>query len=106
MIPRRRVSAVLTCLSALGLLVLVGCGPPAVHGSGVSKTETREIEACNEVKFVGGGQMNITVGPEPTFQITGDDNLLPRILDCVEAYATVGEIARAMEGVFGVYRDA
>jgi methylmalonyl-CoA mutase N-terminal domain/subunit len=36
----------------------------------------------------------------------GDDNLLPRILDCVEAYATVGEIARAMEGVFGVYRDA
>jgi methylmalonyl-CoA mutase N-terminal domain/subunit len=32
------------------------------------------------------------------------ENLVPRILACVEAYATVGEICRAMEGVFGVYR--
>ena len=35
----------------------------------------------------------------------GDDNLLPHILECVESYATVGEICRTMEGVFGVYRE-
>ena len=77
---RPRLSAALTGLSALGLLALAGCGPPAVHGSGVSKTETREIEPCSEVKFVGGGKVEITVGQEPSLQITGDDNLLPLIL--------------------------
>ena len=35
----------------------------------------------------------------------GTDNLLPRILDCVEAYGTVGEICAAMEEVFGVHRE-
>ena len=34
-----------------------------------------------------------------------DANLLPRILACVEAYATVGEICSVMEEVFGVYRE-
>jgi len=32
-------------------------------------------------------------------------NLLPEILGCVEAYATVGEIAATMEQVFGAYRE-
>ena len=36
----------------------------------------------------------------------GTENLLPRILACVEAHATVGEICRAMEEVFGAYREA
>ena len=73
-------SVTLICLSALSVLVLVGCGPPAVHGSGVSKTEAREIEPCSKVKFVGGGKVEITVGEGPSLQITGDDNLLPLIL--------------------------
>jgi len=34
-----------------------------------------------------------------------EDNLMPHILECVESYATVGEICRTMEGVFGVYRE-
>jgi methylmalonyl-CoA mutase N-terminal domain/subunit len=33
------------------------------------------------------------------------DNLMPRILAAVEAYATVGEISDAMRGVFGEYRE-
>jgi methylmalonyl-CoA mutase N-terminal domain/subunit len=33
----------------------------------------------------------------------GRESLLPPILDAVEALATVGEICRAMEDVFGVY---
>jgi methylmalonyl-CoA mutase, N-terminal domain len=34
------------------------------------------------------------------------ENLMPRILNAVEAYATVGEISDAMRNVFGEYREA
>jgi methylmalonyl-CoA mutase N-terminal domain/subunit len=34
----------------------------------------------------------------------GDDNLMPIILECVEAYATLGEICGALREVFGEYK--
>jgi methylmalonyl-CoA mutase N-terminal domain/subunit len=36
----------------------------------------------------------------------GAENLLPRILACVEAYATVGEISHRLRRVWGEYREA
>jgi methylmalonyl-CoA mutase N-terminal domain/subunit len=36
----------------------------------------------------------------------GTDNLLPRILECVEAHATVGEISNRFRSVWGEYREA
>ena len=36
----------------------------------------------------------------------GADNVLPRILDCVEALATVGEISNRLRSVWGEYREA
>src|SRR5437870_5754077 len=36
----------------------------------------------------------------------GTENLLPRILNCVEAYATVGEISNRLRRVWGEYREA
>jgi methylmalonyl-CoA mutase N-terminal domain/subunit len=33
------------------------------------------------------------------------ENLLPRILECVEAYATVGEISNTLRSVWGEYRE-
>jgi methylmalonyl-CoA mutase, N-terminal domain len=36
----------------------------------------------------------------------GTENVLPRILDCVEALATVGEISNRLRGVWGEYREA
>src|SRR5437762_1699890 len=36
----------------------------------------------------------------------GTENLLPRILDCAEALATVGEISRRLRHVWGEYREA
>ncbi len=36
---------------------------------------------------------------------TIDENLLPRILECVEAYATVGEISNALREIWGEYRE-
>ncbi|MEZ5346611.1 MAG: methylmalonyl-CoA mutase family protein [Pyrinomonadaceae bacterium] len=35
-----------------------------------------------------------------------DENLLPRILECVENYVTVGEISNCLRGVWGEYREA
>jgi methylmalonyl-CoA mutase N-terminal domain/subunit len=37
---------------------------------------------------------------------TGTENLLPRILDCVEAYVTVGEISNTLRLVWGEYQEA
>ncbi len=36
----------------------------------------------------------------------GTENLLPRILDCVEAEVTVGEISNKLRSVWGEYREA
>jgi methylmalonyl-CoA mutase N-terminal domain/subunit len=36
---------------------------------------------------------------------TTDENLLPRILECVESYATVGEISNALRDIWGEYRE-
>jgi len=35
----------------------------------------------------------------------GAENLLPRILECVEAHATVGEISNRFRRVWGEYRE-
>ena len=35
----------------------------------------------------------------------GTDNTMPAILDCVEAYATVGEISDVFRKVFGEQRE-
>ena len=35
----------------------------------------------------------------------GDDNTMPLILDCVKAYASVGEISDALRDVFGIYEE-
>ena len=36
----------------------------------------------------------------------GTENVLPRILDCVEAFVTVGEISNRLRTVWGEYREA
>jgi methylmalonyl-CoA mutase N-terminal domain/subunit len=36
--------------------------------------------------------------------VTGHDNLVPIILECVESYATLGEICRVLRRVFGEYK--
>jgi methylmalonyl-CoA mutase N-terminal domain/subunit len=36
----------------------------------------------------------------------GTENLLPKILDCVESYVTVGEISHRLRKVWGEYREA
>ena len=35
----------------------------------------------------------------------GNENTMPLVMDCVRAYATVGEICHALKPVFGEYRE-
>jgi len=65
----------------LAVLVCVGCRyiGGGVPGSGVAKTETRDVGTFDEVEFVGAGRLEITVGKPSPLTITGDDNLLPLI---------------------------
>jgi methylmalonyl-CoA mutase N-terminal domain/subunit len=35
----------------------------------------------------------------------GKENLMPRLIDAVKAYATVGEISGALKEVFGEYKE-
>ena len=37
---------------------------------------------------------------------TGTENLLPRILECVESHVTVGEISNALRAAWGEYQEA
>jgi methylmalonyl-CoA mutase N-terminal domain/subunit len=41
-----------------------------------------------------------------TSAASGDENLLPRILDCVENYVTVGEISHTLRKSWGEYQEA
>jgi len=34
-----------------------------------------------------------------------DKNLMPYILECVRAYATLGEMCDVLRGVFGTYQE-
>ncbi|MGH3327138.1 MAG: acyl-CoA mutase large subunit family protein [Streptomycetales bacterium] len=36
---------------------------------------------------------------------SGEDNLMPYLLDCVKAYCTVGEMTQALKGVFGTFQQ-
>ena len=79
-----RVSAGIV-LSAIG--VATGChgnfliGAPAIAGSGVSKEETRAVDAFHALEAGNAVQVNVTVTPgaKPSLKISGDDNLVPLI---------------------------
>jgi hypothetical protein len=70
-------------LSAIG--IAAGCqgnfliGPPPIAGSGVSKEETRPVDAFHSLEAGNALQVNVTVTPgaKPSLKISGDDNLVP-----------------------------
>lgn len=70
------------CFLAL-LLAMTGCGYHGfggknnVTGSGVVKTEKRNIGAFTAVEVSGAYEVEIIAQKEPSLEIEGDDNLLP-----------------------------
>ena len=48
-------------------------------GSGVEKTETRDVADFRAITFGGRGELEIKIGQPQSLTLTGDDNLLPLI---------------------------
>lgn len=52
----------------------------SIQGSGIIKTETREVGLFNEISLKGLPDVNIVYGEIPRLTISADDNILPIIL--------------------------
>jgi len=79
-------------LLALSAVSLTGCGKlhmlfgggPSYTGSGVLKTETRNVGSFHAIEIGGATEAEVKIGPKLSLQITSDDNLLPHIRTKVE----------------------
>jgi hypothetical protein len=77
-----------TSVVVSALIVASGCNAnllikmvPAIQGSGVSKEETRPVEAFHALEAGNALQVIVAVtkGEKPSLKISGDDNLVPLV---------------------------
>lgn len=61
-----------------GLVAVTGCVglPVGIQGSGVAKTETREVGSFHSLRHDAVGDVTIQIGEPQDVQVTFDDNLL------------------------------
>lgn len=79
------------------LAFLPGCiGMTGTPGSGVSKTETREVEEFHSISHGSIGAVTVTVGQPHSVKVTFDDNLL----SMVETKVVDGELKISTSGSF------
>ncbi|MDQ5839045.1 MAG: methylmalonyl-CoA mutase family protein [Acidobacteriota bacterium] len=70
---------------------------------GIERAQVERLRALRERRDNERVEVTLTLLEEAA---RSTENLLPRILDCVEALATVGEISRRLRHVWGEYREA
>jgi len=70
------------------------------------KIERNQIERLRAVREKRDAEKAETALAKLEEGARGTENLLPRILDCVESYVTVGEISHRLRRVWGEYREA
>jgi hypothetical protein len=73
----KRIAIALT-LALSSLLLFAGCHI-GVKGSGVRKTEKRELPAFTSIETVGAFEVAVTCQKPASFEIEADDNILPLI---------------------------
>jgi putative autotransporter adhesin-like protein len=66
-------------VAASFLLVLCGCHFGGVRGSGVRKTEKRDLPSFTAIETTGAFEVQVTCQKPASFEIEGDDNILPLI---------------------------
>lgn len=71
--------AIYVALSLLSLIALSSCMIGGVHGSGVRKTEKRNLEPFTAIETSGAFQVEVTCQKTASFEIEADDNILPLI---------------------------
>src|SRR5436309_12384988 len=74
----KRKTVVLLLLA--GGLALAGCRlHRGIAGSGVRKTEKRDLKSFNAIDTSGAYEMDVTCQKPASFEIEADDNILPLI---------------------------
>jgi hypothetical protein len=71
---------------AISFCLVSGCAetPSTVQGSGVVKSEVRNVSTFNAVDLRGKGDLYVTQGGPQTVRIEADDNLLPQFSTTVQ----------------------
>jgi len=69
------------------------------------KLESAQIERVRAVRAKRNNEVTESALTRLEQVAAGDDNLVPYILECVETYATVGEISNRLRRVWGEYRE-
>ncbi len=66
-------------LVVLVAVTLCGCERDRnkIVGSGISKTEHRQVGLFDEFEFHGAGRVELAIGQLQPLEITADDNILP-----------------------------
>jgi len=68
--------------------------------------ERRQIDRVREIRASRSSEAVCAALSQLDTSARGAENLLPRILECCRALATVGEISDTLREVFGEYREA
>jgi len=79
--------AIALCVMWMASCVHVGGGGSyfmSTQGSGVSKTEQRDVKEFRRVELEGSARVRITIGQPQQVTITGDDNVVPLIATTVD----------------------
>lgn len=69
----------------------------------IEKNQVERVRAVREKRDAGKAEKALAKLEESA---KSDENLLPKILDCVENFVTVGEISNRLRKVWGEYREA
>ncbi|HEX9424841.1 MAG TPA: methylmalonyl-CoA mutase family protein, partial [Pyrinomonadaceae bacterium] len=67
--------------------------------------EQQQMERVRAVRFRRDAAATETALAKLEEAARGTESLLPRILECVEAHATVGEISKRFRNVWGEYKE-
>ncbi len=67
--------------------------------------ESAQIDRVRALRATRNAELVESVLARLEHAAAGTDNLLPYILECVESYATVGEISNRLRRVWGEYRE-
>ena len=70
------------------------------------KIERNQVERVRAVRAKRDGAKAENALAQLEAAARTDENMLPRILECVESYITVGEISHRLRRVWGEYREA
>jgi methylmalonyl-CoA mutase, N-terminal domain len=68
--------------------------------------EPKQVERVRALRAKRGAETWKSALTQVEEAARSNENMMPRIIAAVEAYATVGEISDAMRKVFGEYREA